>query len=139
MAAVLLRRVFLQLDYGDLHKEVDTGVLRQCQTELLQGLSSEPLPPIRRKIGDAVAEMARSSIGIQSSIGILYSEASVKYANETNHCPLKVLPPDNTHVLKRCPMRGVSGIRGSVLEDKNVERKLLHSDRDCVSLQTMTM
>ena len=78
MAAVLLRRVFLQLDYGDLHKEVDPGVLRQCQTELLQGLSSEPLPPIRRKIGDAVAEMARSSIGIQSSIGILYSEASVK-------------------------------------------------------------
>ncbi|CAI8000480.1 Importin-5 [Geodia barretti] len=62
MAAVLLRRVFLQLDYGDLHKEVDPGVLRQCQTELLQGLSSEPLPPIRRKIGDAVAEMARSSI-----------------------------------------------------------------------------
>jgi hypothetical protein len=62
MAAVLLRRVFLQLDYGDLHKEVDPGVLRQYQTELLQALSSEPLAPIRRKIGDAVAEMARSSI-----------------------------------------------------------------------------
>ena len=42
---------------------IEDGVLRQCRAELLQALSTEPVPSIRRKIGDAIAEMARSSIG----------------------------------------------------------------------------
>ena len=63
MAAVLLRRVFLQLEFKDLVEGVDAGVLRQCQAELLQAVTSEPLAHVRRKIGDAIAEMARSSIG----------------------------------------------------------------------------
>ena len=71
MAAVLLRRVFLQLDYNDLKKDIDDGVLRQCRAEFLQAISSEPLPPVRRKIGDAVAEMARSSIGMYTHETIL--------------------------------------------------------------------
>lgn len=64
MGAVLLRRVFLQLDHKQLQESVDDGVLRQCRVELLQALSTEPVSAIRRKIGDAVAEMARSSIGV---------------------------------------------------------------------------
>ena len=64
MASVLLRRVFLQLEYKELQEGIEDGVLRGCRAELLLAISAEPMPAIRRKIGDAVAEMARSSIGV---------------------------------------------------------------------------
>ena len=63
IAAVLLRRVFLQMEYNDLSQQIDVGVLHGCRAELLVAVQTEPSAPIRRKICDAIAEMARSSIG----------------------------------------------------------------------------
>ena len=60
---MLLRRVFLQLEYKELYEGIEEGVLKSCRAELLKAISSEPVPAVRRKIGDAIAEMARSSIG----------------------------------------------------------------------------
>ena len=64
MAAVLLRRVFLQIEYKEMQEGINEDVLRQCRAELLQAIAEEPVAPVRRKIGDAVAEMARASIGV---------------------------------------------------------------------------
>ena len=63
MAAVLLRRVFLQLEYKELIGELDAGVLKGCQAELLIAIPAETNSLIQRKICDAVAELARSCIG----------------------------------------------------------------------------
>ena len=63
IAAVLLRRVFLQMEHADLSEQIDSGVLQSCRAQLLVAVQSEPSPPIRRKICDAIAELARSSIG----------------------------------------------------------------------------
>ena len=63
IAAVLLRRVFLQMEHTDLSEQIDSGVLQSCRAQLLVAVQSEPSPPIRRKICDAIAELARSSIG----------------------------------------------------------------------------
>ena len=63
MAAVLLRRVFLQLEYKDLVDDVASDVLASCRAELLMAIRSETNAGIRKKICDAVAELARSSIG----------------------------------------------------------------------------
>jgi len=62
IAAVLLRRVFLQMEYKDLSEQIDVGVLHGCRAELLLAVQTEPSAPIRRKICDAIAELARSSI-----------------------------------------------------------------------------
>ena len=64
MAAVLLRRIFLQLEYKDLEQEVDNDVLRGCRVELLLAIQAEEHNSIRKKICDAAAELARSSIGV---------------------------------------------------------------------------
>ena len=69
MVAVLLRRVFLQLEYKDLVEELPAEVLASCQAQLLTAVQVEPHPPVRRKICDAVAELARSCLGV-------YGEAS---------------------------------------------------------------
>ena len=61
LAAVLLRRLFLQS--SDELAQVDSAVLRACREELLLAIQTEESPPIRRKICDAVAELARASIG----------------------------------------------------------------------------
>ena len=63
MAAIMLRRVFLQLEYKELLSEIDAGTLKGCQAELLVAVQTEPNPLIQRKICDAVAELARSCIG----------------------------------------------------------------------------
>ena len=63
MAAVLLRRVFLQLEYKDMVNEIDAGMLKGCQAELLVAIQTETNSLIQRKICDAVAELARSCIG----------------------------------------------------------------------------
>ena len=63
MAAVLLRRVFLQLEYKDMVNEIDAGMLKGCQAELLVAIQAETNSLIQRKICDAVAELARSCIG----------------------------------------------------------------------------
>ncbi|KAL5476110.1 hypothetical protein EMCRGX_G026016 [Ephydatia muelleri] len=62
MAAVLLRRIFLQLEYKDLEEEVDIEVLQGCRAELLMAIQAEEHSSIRKKICDAAAELARSSI-----------------------------------------------------------------------------
>lgn len=63
MAAVLLRRVFLQLEYKDLVEELPAQVISNCQAEMLVAVQMETNAAIRRKICDAVAELARSSLG----------------------------------------------------------------------------
>ena len=63
IAPVLLRRVFLQMEHTDLSEQIDSAVLQSCRAQLLVAVQSEPSPPIRRKICDAIAELARSSIG----------------------------------------------------------------------------
>ena len=68
MAAVLLRRVFLQLEYKDMVSQIDTGTIKGCQAELLIAIQTETNSLIQRKICDAVAELARSCIGIISII-----------------------------------------------------------------------
>lgn len=62
IAAVLLRRIFLTLEYSELAAEVDAGVLGGCRAELILAIQNETSAPIRRKICDAVAELARSSM-----------------------------------------------------------------------------
>ena len=64
MAAVMLRRVFLQLEYKDLLAEINNATLKSCQAELLVAIQAETSPHIQRKICDAVAELARSCIGM---------------------------------------------------------------------------
>ena len=63
MAAVLLRRVFLQLEYKDMVSQIDAGTIKGCQAELLIAIQTETNSLIQRKICDAVAELARSCIG----------------------------------------------------------------------------
>ena len=63
IAAVLLRRIFLQLEYKELCDQVNNSVLVGCRAELLVAIQAEPSRPIRIKICDAVAELARSCIG----------------------------------------------------------------------------
>ena len=63
MAAVLLRRVFLQLENKDLVEDLTPEVLASCRAELLLSVQTESNASIRRKICDAIAELARSSIG----------------------------------------------------------------------------
>ncbi len=69
MAAVLLRRVFLQLEHKDLVDDLQADSLVSCQAELLMAIRTETNVSIRRKICDAVAELARSCIGM--SVGML--------------------------------------------------------------------
>ena len=64
IAAVLLRRIFLQLEYKDIAEDLEVNVLRASKAELLLALQSETSPHIRRKICDAVAEIARSYLGV---------------------------------------------------------------------------
>ena len=61
---MLLRRIFLTLEYSELAAEVDAGVLGGCRAELILAIQNETSAPIRRKICDAVAELARSSMGM---------------------------------------------------------------------------
>ena len=68
MAAVLLRRVFLQLELKDLLEDLAPEVLSSCQAELLLAIQVETNSSIRRKICEAVAELARSSLG--ESVGV---------------------------------------------------------------------
>ncbi len=67
MAAVLLRRVFLQMEYKDLVEDLSADLLATCQAELLAAVQVETSANVRRKICDSVAELARSSIGKVSS------------------------------------------------------------------------
>lgn len=68
LAAVLLRRVFLQVEYKDLEREVEAGVLQGCRAELLLAMQRETSGQIRRKICDAIAELARSSLGEEKGV-----------------------------------------------------------------------
>ena len=84
MAAVMLRRVFLQLEYKDMLKEIDAGMLKGCQAELLIAIQTETRPHIQRKICDAVAELARSCIGKKNDPNIPYSGKLSKEKTFTN-------------------------------------------------------
>ena len=63
IAAVLLRRIFLQLEYKDIVEDIESGVLGASKAELLLAMQSETSGHVRRKICDAIAEMARSYLG----------------------------------------------------------------------------
>ena len=63
MGTVLLRRVFLQLEYKDLLEDVPSNVITKCQEQLLVAVQTEENPSVRRKICDAVAELARTCLG----------------------------------------------------------------------------
>ena len=63
IAAVLLRRIFLQLEYKDIAEDLEGGVLGASKAELLLAMQSENSGHVRRKICDAIAEMARSYLG----------------------------------------------------------------------------
>lgn len=63
MGSVLLRRVCLQLEYKDLIKDVPTNIITSCQEQLLVAMQTEEDPSVRRKICDAVAELARTCLG----------------------------------------------------------------------------
>ncbi len=62
MAAVLLRRIVVAAP--DELIQLDTVLLNACRSELLIALKTEPDICIRRKICDAVAELARTAIGL---------------------------------------------------------------------------
>lgn len=62
MAAVLLRRIFIQLEYKDLVQDLPHELISNCQIELLNAVQMETNSGIRRKICDAVAELARSCL-----------------------------------------------------------------------------
>ena len=64
MAAVLLRRIFLHLEYKDVVEDIAADVLQASKAELLLSLQTESSAYIRRKICDAIAEMARSYLGV---------------------------------------------------------------------------
>lgn len=61
LAAVLLRRVLLQK--VDELNQIDLTVIRVCRLELLEAIQVEENDSLRHKICDAVAELARASIG----------------------------------------------------------------------------
>lgn len=63
MAAVLLRRMFFQLEKEELLSEIDTDTLKICQAELLVAIETEANLLIQRKICGAVAELAGFCIG----------------------------------------------------------------------------
>lgn len=54
----------MQLEYKDLTEDLPSDVLANCQVELLMAVQMESNASIRRKICDAVAELARSSLGM---------------------------------------------------------------------------
>ena len=64
MAAVLLRRIFLQLEYKDVVEDIAAEILQASKAELLLSLQTEGSAYVRRKICDAIAEMARSYLGV---------------------------------------------------------------------------
>ena len=66
MAAVLLRRIFIKSS-NEL-AQVDPAEMRTFRAELLDAIRSEDNDSIRRKICDAVAELARDSIGEPDNI-----------------------------------------------------------------------
>ena len=62
LAAVLLRRMILKVT--DELMQIDSGILGACRAELLEALQTEKEGMVRRKICDAVAELARAAIGV---------------------------------------------------------------------------
>lgn len=66
MAAVLLRRVFIKCS-NEL-TQMDSMQMIAIRAELLDALRSEDNDSVRRKICDAVAELARDSIGESCSL-----------------------------------------------------------------------
>ena len=66
MAAVLLRRIFIK-STNDL-AQVHPTEMRAFRSELLDAIRCEENDSIRRKICDAVAELARYSIGEPDNI-----------------------------------------------------------------------
>lgn len=61
MAAVLLRRIFVK--HSDDVTQIDTISLNLYRSQLLGAILTEAERPIRRAVCDAVAELARISIG----------------------------------------------------------------------------
>lgn len=62
-AAILLRRVIIQT--GESLLKCPTDVLDACKADLLLALQQENSPFVRRKLCDAVAELARYCVGEQ--------------------------------------------------------------------------
>jgi len=63
IAAVLLRRIFLHLEYKDIQKDIKPDLFQASRAELLVSLQGEMPGHVRRKICDAIAEVARSCLG----------------------------------------------------------------------------
>ena len=59
---MLLRRVLLQ-NVEDL-AQVDSAIIETCRLEMLEAIQVEENISLRRKICDAIAELARASIGM---------------------------------------------------------------------------
>lgn len=70
MAAILLRRIFLQLEYKDIAEDLPPDVLAASKAELFLALQSENSALVRKKICDAVAEMGRSFLGVHVCVVI---------------------------------------------------------------------
>ena len=62
MAAVLFRRMVS--NFGDqVWPQLPVEVQELCKTMLLNSITVEPVPTVRRKVCDCVAELARNLIG----------------------------------------------------------------------------
>ncbi len=90
IAAVLLRRIFLQLEYKDIAEDLEESVLRASKAELLLALQSETPAHIRRKMCDAVAEIARSYLGVcvGAGGGVLSTWGTVIVNKSTYSCSI---------------------------------------------------
>lgn len=63
LAAVLLRRLFTN-DFSDWWPTVSPELQAGVKTELMKGIQEELTPPVKRKVCDATAELARNLIGV---------------------------------------------------------------------------
>ena len=61
MSAVLLRRIYS--NSVDFYDKLDPAMQQAMKADLLKALETEQVPTVRRKVGDAVAELSRSLLG----------------------------------------------------------------------------
>lgn len=61
MSAILIRRLFLST--VDLYENLGPDLKESLKQELLMGIQEEPIVTVKRKICDAVSELARCLLG----------------------------------------------------------------------------
>jgi hypothetical protein len=62
LAAVLLRRLFTN-DFNEWWPKISPELQAGVKMELMKGIQEELTPPVKRKVCDATAELARNLIG----------------------------------------------------------------------------